>query len=151
MHTYSIGKLARAARVSVDTIRYYERSGLLPQPTRRPSGFREYSELDLRQLRFIRSGRLLGFSLEDIADLLAMDRTVDGAAVRTDIERKLIAIDAKIRELQCWRRSLAELMRGAADGATGGRSLLEVFDATEHADEFQRERAHATPLERASQ
>lgn len=127
MHGLSIGKLARAANVSIDTIRFYEKSGLLPQPARRPSGFREYSELDLRQLTFVRRARLLGFPLEEIVELLKLDDDRNSAIASRVIEQKLSVIDRKIVELQHWRSSLRELMHDHAD-RTPARSILDFFD-----------------------
>ena len=66
----TIGALARDSGVNLETIRFYERSGLLPEPRRSPSGYRHYQEMDVRRLRFIRRGRELGFSLEEIRSLL---------------------------------------------------------------------------------
>lgn len=129
MHGFSIGKLARAARVSVDTIRYYERCGLLPQPARHPSGFRKYSELDLRQLRRLRSARQLGFSLEEIAELLALESATEAPAARMLIHEKLTVIDMKIRELQRWRSSLSELVRSQSDHLAESDSILDVFES----------------------
>lgn len=67
-----IGLLANRAGVPVDTVRYYERVGLLPRPARQPSGYRRYEEEDVLRLRFIRKGKQLGFSLDEIRDLLAL-------------------------------------------------------------------------------
>lgn len=129
MHGLSIGKLARAAKVSIDTIRFYEKSGLLPQPARRPSGFREYSELELRQLKFVRRARLLGFSLEEIAELLGLDGNRNPEISSGLIGEKLAAIDRKIVELQHWHRALQEMMRDQADCASKARSILDFFES----------------------
>ena len=75
----TIGKLAKAADVAIDTVRYYERQGLLPQPQRTTSGYRLYAEDSLRRLRFIRRAKALGFQLNDIASLLRLTDN-DGAS-----------------------------------------------------------------------
>lgn len=150
MHPLSIGKLARAARVSIDTIRFYERTGLLPQPARRPSGFREYSELDLRQLRFIRSARVLGFSLDEIAELLALENVMNGAAAPHQIEHKLAVIDGRIRVLQQWRSSLAALVQHPAGRSPELHSILDVFQSAV-ADADAEEESTQAPYERSSQ
>src|ERR671924_304218 len=102
MHGLSIGKLAKAAKVSIHTIRFYEKSGLLPAPSRRPSGYREYSELDVLQLKLIREARLLGFSLEEIYELLSLEEEDSMAAIRAVVGRKVKAIDQRIARLQQW-------------------------------------------------
>lgn len=108
MHGLSIGKLAKAAGVSIYTIRFYEKSGLLPQPARRPSGFRKYSAQDVVQLKFVRNARSLGFSLEDITRLLALEDKSSTLLVTSAIEREVAAIDRKIAALQRWRHGLCE-------------------------------------------
>ena len=70
--TLTIGAVAKRVGVAIDTIRYYEREGLLPEPERRASGYRSYDEGAVRQLRFIRRAKDLGFTLEEIRDLLAL-------------------------------------------------------------------------------
>lgn len=127
MRGLSIGKLAQAAEVSIDTIRFYEKSGLLRQPARRPSGFREYSELDLRQLRFVRRARSLGFSIEVIAELLALENEQDIVVAQAVIEQKLLVIDRKIVELQHWRCALRELLQSALH-SPDSRSVLDFVE-----------------------
>lgn len=131
MNDLSIGQLAKSARVSVDTIRFYEKTGLLRPAARRPSGFRQYSELDLRKLKFIRRGRLIGFSLEEIRQLLALDEDTDAEAASAVIRRTFTAIDRKIEHLNRWRCSLIEL---AAHGAVGAAPMRCVHGHSE--DEF---------------
>ncbi|MEO7323574.1 MAG: MerR family transcriptional regulator, partial [Dokdonella sp.] len=72
MSGFTIGEIAKRAGVGIDTVRYYERSDLLPRPTRRASGYREYEVSDVRRLRFIRRAKEIGFSLDEIRDLLAL-------------------------------------------------------------------------------
>lgn len=127
MHGLSIGKLAKAAKVSIHTIRFYEKSGLLPPPIRRPSGFREYSELDVLQLKFVREARLLGFSLEEILELLALEDEINGATVRAIAGRKLKAIDDRIARLGQWRRALQELCQPPSGERSKRRFLLHFF------------------------
>lgn len=126
MHGLSIGQLAKTANVSIDTIRFYEKTGLLRPCVRRPSGFREYSELDLRQLRFIRRGRLLGLSLEEIGELLALDGG-QASASSVIIRQKLLVIDRKIEELQHWRSSLLEFIEPRAASSAERHSILDYF------------------------
>lgn len=128
MHALSIGKLAKAARVSIHTIRFYEKSGLLPQPMRRPSGFREYSDLDVLHLKFVREARLLGFSLEEISELLALEAQSGNAMTRAVVGRKLKAIDQRIARLQQWRHALHDLTEPDIRERSMRRFLLRFFD-----------------------
>jgi MerR family copper efflux transcriptional regulator len=109
MHGFSIGQLANRAHVSIDTIRFYERAGLLTPTLRRPSGFREYSDSELQALKFIREGRLLGFSLDEIRELLALTHEPDAAGAQSRIEQALLSVDERIEQLKAWRRSLGNL------------------------------------------
>ena len=128
MHGLSIGKVAKAAKVSIHTIRFYEKSGLLPPPIRRPSGFREYSESDVLQLKFVREARLLGFSLEEISELLALEEETSGAVVRAVVGRKLRAIDQRIAQLQQWRHAFRELCEPPSGGRSKRGFLLQFFE-----------------------
>lgn len=110
MSTITIGKLAKAAQVSVDTIRFYEKCGLL-QAARRPSGFREFSQQDLDRLLFVRRARQLGISLEEISHLLALEDVPEGSQLESVLEDQLRAIDNKIAELKLWRSALKEWHR----------------------------------------
>lgn len=125
MHGLSIGRLAKLAHVSIDTIRFYEKTGLLTPHVRRPSGFREYSEFDLKQLRFIRHGRELGFSLEEIGELLALDGGQESAV--SVVQQKLRIIDRKIDELKRCRRCLLEFVREPATPGLARHSILDCF------------------------
>jgi len=108
----TIGVVAKRAGVPIDTIRYYERAGLLPQPLRRASGYRSYNDSAVSRLRFIRRAKELGFTLEEIRDLLALssDRRGGVKAVRKRAEQRLAGIDARIAELLRIRQGLQELI-----------------------------------------
>lgn len=108
----SIGAAAREAGVGIDTIRYYEREGLLPEPRRRPSGYRQYDAGAVAQLHFIRRAKALGFSLADIRDLLSLsqDREHGVAGVKARAEARLEDINHRIRELQQVQRGLQQLI-----------------------------------------
>jgi MerR family copper efflux transcriptional regulator len=111
-HSLTIGTVAKRAGVPIDTIRYYEREGLLPEPLRRASGYRSYNETAVRQLRFIRRAKDLGFTLEEIRDLMALssDRRGGVKAVRKRAEQRLASIDARIAELMRIRQGLQQLV-----------------------------------------
>lgn len=108
----TIGTVAKRAGVPIDTIRYYEREGLLPQPLRRASGYRSYNETAISRLRFIRRAKDLGFTLDEIRDLLALssDRRGGVKAVRKRAEHRLAGIDERIAELMRIRKGLQQLI-----------------------------------------
>lgn len=110
MQTLTIGKTARSAGVSIDTVRFYERAGLLPKPTRTPSGYRLYATGDVERLKFIRRAKALGFTLEDIGELLELSTLGDIKRVRQKAEEKLADVDNRIRELRRVRRGLKQLI-----------------------------------------
>src|SRR5690554_93003 len=98
METMRIGEFARRAGVNVQTVRYYERRGLLPEPDRQASGYREYTEANLERLQFIRRSQELGFTLSEIGDLLTLraDPQTTAAEVKERAEAKIDDIDARI-------------------------------------------------------
>jgi MerR family copper efflux transcriptional regulator len=108
----TIGRVAQSAGVAIDTIRFYEREGLLPAPRRRPSGYREYDMGTVARLRFIRRAKDLGFTLEEVRELLALsaDRHGGVEGVRERAAARLHAIEERIAELQRVRNGLAELV-----------------------------------------
>ncbi len=106
-----IGQLARQADVAVDTVRYYERCGLLAAPARRPSGYRSYEASDLERLRFIRRGKELGFTLEEVRELLRLnqDAGAERGQVRALVSRRLADVDRQLAALHRVRETLAGL------------------------------------------
>lgn len=119
---FTIGAVARRAGVGIDTIRYYEREGLLPPPRRRASGYRDYDPSAVERLRFARRAKDLGFSLKEIRELLALstDRERGVAGVRQRAEIRLHEVEQRIRELQRVRRGLQQLIE-----ACPGHGALE--------------------------
>lgn len=120
MKTLTIGKVATAAAVNIQTVRYYERRGLVPVPRRTPSGYREYGEDAVTRLRFIKHAQELGFSLEEIRELLAL-RVRPGAACQTVANRtrhKLELVSAKIAHLQRLKSVLDRLAAACDSRAT---------------------------------
>ena len=109
----NIGTVAEKAGVPPKTIRYYETIGLIRKAERRSNGYRDYSELDMRELNFIKRARSLGFSVEEVRDLLDLwrDKRRASAAVKALATRHLKALDRKIAELGSMRRSLADLVK----------------------------------------
>ncbi|MDD3765355.1 MAG: MerR family DNA-binding protein [Nevskiales bacterium] len=111
MNTLSVSQLASQAGVGIDTVRYYERAGLLPKPPRRPSGYRAYPQQSVERLRFIRRAKALGFSLEEIAELLALsDRSGDAEQIRRLAATRLAEVERRIAELQRVRDGLHRLV-----------------------------------------
>jgi MerR family copper efflux transcriptional regulator len=108
----TIGAVARRAGVGIDTIRYYEREGLLPAPRRRASGYRDYEPDVVERLRFIRRAKDLGFTLEEIRELLALstDRERGVKTVKQRAEARLGEVEQRIRELQRMKRGLKQLI-----------------------------------------
>jgi MerR family transcriptional regulator, copper efflux regulator len=112
-----IGEVAAEAAVNIQTLRYYERRGLLAPPTRRTSGYREYASADVQRVRFIRRAQDLGFTLQEIGDLLALQsQTAQSCGV---VERRasvtLERIDAKIGDLKRMRTALAKYVNACRD------------------------------------
>jgi len=115
-----IGELARRAGVNVQTVRYYERRGLLPAPPRRGSGYREYDEGALERLRFIRRAQELGFRLSEVEELLTLraDPRTTAAQVKARAEAKIADITARIADLEEIRHALQHLV-GQCEGGRG--------------------------------
>jgi Hg(II)-responsive transcriptional regulator len=118
----TIGELARRAGVNVQTVRYYERRGLLAEPHRAPSGYREYVEDTLDRLRFIRRSKGLGFTLSEIEELLVLrlDPRKTASAVKARAEAKIADVDRRIHDLQRIKHALTHL----AGRCHGGRGPL---------------------------
>lgn len=110
METIGIGNLAKRAGVSIDTVRYYEKSGLLTPQTRLASGYRRYGDSQVARLRFIRRAQELGFSLKDISELLALSGLRDVARVKRSAQRKLDEVENRIAALQRVQDALSELI-----------------------------------------
>jgi MerR family transcriptional regulator, copper efflux regulator len=114
----TIGRLAKAVGVNVQTIRYYERRRLLSPPVRTPSGYRVYGDEEIQRLRFIRNAQALGFTLQEITDLLNL--RVSSAARCGDVQRraqaKLVQVKAKVRTLEALARALQGLLRACRAG-----------------------------------
>jgi DNA-binding transcriptional MerR regulator len=114
MSGMTIGKLAAAEGVSVETVRFYQRRGLLAEPERHGPGYREYSDADRSRLVFIRRARQLGFSLGEIADLLGPVQADDIARAA---QARLTAVDTQIAELMRLRCRLRQLVRVCEHGS----------------------------------
>ena len=129
-----IGETASRAGVNVQTLRYYERRGLLPRPPRRSSGYREFPNDAILVVRFIKRAQDLGFSLDEVEELLHLrrDRKRDRRRVRQVAERRLHQVDAKIAELRAIRQALAHLIDRCATGSTLECPIIEAFETPGH-------------------
>jgi MerR family mercuric resistance operon transcriptional regulator len=127
-----IGQIAAQAGVNIDTVRYYERRGLLDEPAREPSsGYRAFSPETVRVIRFIKRAQDLGFTLGEVKDLLRLreDRTASCAEVRASARAKIAAIDVKLRDLQRMKRALTLRVGSCTrNGSTRQCPILEALD-----------------------
>ncbi|WP_375429042.1 MerR family DNA-binding protein [uncultured Sphingomonas sp.] len=133
MATTTIAGLAREGGVGVETVRYYQRRGLLDTPERpggsgTDGGVRRYGPDYVRRLRFVRSAQVAGFTLEQIGELLALDATDDRARARALANERIVALDARIVELETARASLRQLARECGSGSEGPCPILAAFD-----------------------
>ena len=123
----TIGSLAAAASVGVETVRFYQRKGLLETPTR-DCGIRRYGSDDLRRLRFIKQAQAAGFTLEEIKELLELDKSLDRTRARELARSRIALLDAKIAELKSARNALSRLAGECGEGSSGPCPILASFD-----------------------
>lgn len=129
----TIGKLAAAGEVGVETIRYYQRRGLMGTPTRSGgdgwgAGIRRYDADDLRRLKFIRSAQASGFTLDEISELLALEAGDDRVRVRALARQRIEALDEKIAQMTETRAALARLADQCAASDKGPCPILAAFE-----------------------
>lgn len=134
MQGLTIAGLAQAGDVGIETVRYYQRRGLMetparPAPAGHGGGVRRYGETDIGRLRFIRSAQAAGFTLDQIGELLALDATDDRARARDLARQQIAALDAKIGELERARASLRRLAHECGSGAAGPCPILAAFES----------------------
>ncbi len=131
MESLTIGTLAKAAQVNLQTVRYYEREGLLPAPPRKPSGYRIFSSDAVRRVRFIKRAQELGFSLKQIKELLSIriDPASDCSGIQKLARAKVVDIEEKIRTLQGMKKVLGKLATACpGSGPLGECPILESFE-----------------------
>ena len=129
----TIAGLARAGDVGVETVRYYQRRGLLGTPERpggsaSGGGVRRYGPEDVRRLRFIRSAQAAGFTLDEVAELLALDATEDRPRARSMARERIAALDARIAELETARNALRRLARECGASDAGPCPIIKAFE-----------------------
>jgi MerR family mercuric resistance operon transcriptional regulator len=134
MQKLTIGQLAKQANVNLETIRYYERRGLIPEPPRSISGYRQYSADDLQRTRFIKRAQALGFSLKEIAELLSL-RVEPGMTckeVKARVQAKIADVEKRISDLEHMRVALSRLSaRCAGQGPVSKCPILEELNIRE--------------------
>jgi len=125
-----IGEVAVEAGVNIQTLRFYERRGLLEEPPRQASGYRAYPLGSVRRIRFIKRAQQLGFTLTEVEDLLRLRDapTMPCKQVRAAAETKIADIDEKIRRLEAMRRALGSLVKSCAENRKHHCPLLESLD-----------------------
>jgi len=128
MRELTIAGLAQEGGVGIETVRYYQRRGLMETPNRPGGGIRRYGDSDVRKLRFIKSAQAAGFTLEQIAELIALDATADRARARELAQDRIRALDAKIAELTAARDSLARLAAACGGRGKGACPIITAFE-----------------------
>ena len=123
----TIGKLASAGGVGVETVRFYQRKGLLQTPTK-TGGFRSYSPQDVRRLHFIKHAQAAGFTLNEIKELLLLDARDDRPRARELAKARVKALNDRISELEHARDALRRLARQCGEGSGGPCPILKAFD-----------------------
>tara|TARA_R100000750_G_scaffold60647_1_gene50301 strand:- start:1456 stop:1911 length:456 start_codon:yes stop_codon:yes gene_type:complete len=137
MTVLTIGEIAKQSGIGVETVRYYERKGLLPEPPRRPSGYRQYPPETIDQIRFILRSKQLGFTLKEIKGLLnlRLDSTATRSDVREQAHAKVADIEERILDLQHMRDSLKALIEQChGDGVARGCPIIKAMQGNTISD-----------------
>ena len=128
---FTIGRAAAQAGVNLETLRYYEERGLLPKPPRGRSGYRLFRPDDVRRVKFIKHAQMLGFSLNEIAELLSLRvaRGTTCADIKQRAEKKILAINEKIQGLKYIKKALSAMSASCRGrGPTSECPILEALD-----------------------
>jgi MerR family mercuric resistance operon transcriptional regulator len=123
----TIAKAADAAAVGVETVRYYERRGLIPQPTQKVGAYRRYDSKHVARIRFIKRAQELGFSLDEIADLLTLEDGTDRRSIQKIAGRRLEEVRSRIADLRRIERTLAHLLDHCKAGATYRCPIIDAI------------------------
>ncbi len=131
MENMTIGQLAKKADVNIETVRYYERRGLMPEPPKKESGYRQYSDEMVKRIQFIKHAKELGFSLKEINELLMLklDPGTSCSAVKNRADAKISAIEGKIKTLQRMKKALVKLTKACGGG--GPAKECPILEALE--------------------
>jgi len=134
-HAFTIAKLAEAAGIGVEAVRYYQRRGLLEKSRRRQGGFREYSQADVQRLHFIKRACALGFSLDDVAELLHLSAEPDRRRIREVTQRRLVQVRQRVTELEAMARALDGLVHSCVRTAPAdGCPIIAALAGPPHPD-----------------
>jgi MerR family transcriptional regulator, copper efflux regulator len=134
METLTIGQIAKRAEVGVETVRFYERRGLLEEPDRSRSGYRQYDESVVRRLEFIRRAKELGFTLKEIKELLSLKLAPSTAcaSVKRRAEAKIEDIEGKLRTLRRMKKALIKLTESChGNGSVAECPILDALETQE--------------------
>lgn len=125
----TIGEMGKATNTKIETIRYYEKIGLLPKPARTSSNYRDYGQAELGRLSFIRRSRDLGFSLDQVRALLGLsdDKSCDCAGIDRIANQHLVEVDRKIADLQALRRELKAVIDSCGGGTVAECRIIEAL------------------------
>ena len=125
----TIGEMGKATNTKIETIRYYERIGLMPEPARTSSNYRDYGQAELGRLSFIRRSRDLGFSLDQVRALLGLsdDKNCDCAGIDRIANQHLLEVDRKIADLQALRRELKAVIDSYDGGTVAECRIIEAL------------------------
>jgi MerR family mercuric resistance operon transcriptional regulator len=131
MGKMTISQLARKSSVNLETIRYYERRGLIPKPPRNVSGYRQYSQEDIARTKFIKRAQMLGFSLREILEILSL-RMEPGKTcgdMKARVEAKIEDVEQKIADLRQMQEALLNLVsKCAGKGPIGDCPIIEILN-----------------------
>ena len=139
MENLTIGQLAKHAKVHLETIRYYERQGLLPEPPRNQSGYRQYPPDALTRILFIKRAQALGFSLHEIAELLSlrMEPGTTCGDIRSRVTVKIGDVEQKITDLETIKAALLHLVgKCTGEGPIGECPIIEALDRNNNEEEI---------------
>ena len=131
MEKMTTSQLAKEASVNLETIRYYERRGLIPKPPRNASGYRQYSLEDIARTKFIKSAQALGFSLKEISEILSlrMEPGTTCGDIKARVEAKIDEVEQKIADLRQMRKALLKLVsKCTGKGPIGQCPILEILN-----------------------
>ncbi|QYG02747.1 Hg(II)-responsive transcriptional regulator [Massilia sp. NP310] len=124
----TISRLAGAAGVNVETVRFYQRSGLIDEPTRPYIGYRTYADDDVRRIRFIKRAQLLGFTLDEISSLLKLEGSQTCASTRDLAAKKLAMVEAKLSDLLAMKAALATMVsRCDSEHPSAGCPIIQAL------------------------
>ena len=135
---FTIGQLSKASGVGIETIRYYERIGMMPKVPRGPGGFRQYDEALLRRLSFIRKGKELGFTQKEVRGLLALvdEHSYTCGEVQEITQAHLHGVQAKVRDLRRLEGVLTNMVNQCAGGDVPSCPIVDtLFNPSRHADD----------------